>query len=311
VVKLNKKNFVGSKILILIYSRVGNFIRDVKDNISFCKHPIISMIKFSLFRSPWRIKTKDGKEVIINSKDVLFRERFKFLHSDSYESHYVIKKDKKNEVILRIPLSDNGDIYRAFVNEDYSWLPVKDQIVIDVGAGVGDTALLFALWGAKKVYAYEPFPSRFESAVKNIVLNNYQDVIELHNSGIGIRSQVLVDSDFNPTNSSSLSNHISKENGFKLDILDLNTIVKFANSNNIIMKMDCEGCEYSALLDVSCDILKNFSHIQLEYHYGYKDIEKKLKNCGFLVSHTKPKLMKDRDIGSTTIIYGYLFAKRK
>jgi FkbM family methyltransferase len=40
--------------------------------------------------------------------------------------------------------------------------------VIDVGAGVGDTAILFALRGAKKVIALEPFPSLYEEALINI-----------------------------------------------------------------------------------------------------------------------------------------------
>lgn len=309
--KLKNKNVDESKIAILIYTRVGNTLRDFKGNLSFFKHPIISMIRLSLFREPWTIKTKDGQKVTIHSKDDLFRERFKFLHKESYESNYVIKRGGNNEIILRIPMTDNGDIYRAFVNEDYSWLPVKDQTVVDVGAGVGDTALLFAMWGAKRVYAFEPFPSRFELAMRNVVANNFQGSIELHNSGIGIRSQVLVDANFIPTNSSSVSNHVSTNNGLKMEILDMSSIVKVANSSNMILKMDCEGCEYSALLEASCDVLRNFSHIQLEYHYGYKDIQKKLENCGFSVSHTKPKLMKDRDLGSTYLYYGYLTAIRK
>ncbi len=194
------------------------------------------------------------------------------------------------------------------MNEDYSWLPVKDRIVIDIGAGVGDTALLFAIRGAKKVYAFEPFPSRFEIAKRNIIQNGFQELIDLHNSGIGLRSQVLVDPSYSPSNSSSVSNHISKSNGYKLEILDLVSIVEMANSNNLIMKMDCEGCEYSALLEASSEILQKFSHIQLEYHYGYKNIQQKLEDCGFLVNHTKPKLMRDRDLGSSYLCYGYLTA---
>lgn len=305
------KNVNETKIAILIYSRLGNTIRDIKWNWSFFRNPIISMIRLSLFRGPWTIETKDGEKVIIHGKDELFRERFKFLHKESYEPNYVIKRGASNKIILKIPLTDNGDIYRAFVNEDYSWLAVKDQIVVDVGAGVGDTALLFAMWGAKKVYAFEPFPSRFELAIRNIVANNFQDSIELHNVGIGVRSKVLVDTTFIPSNSSSVSNHISTNNGHKLEILDISGIVKLANSSNIILKMDCEGCEYSALLDASCDELQNFCQIQLEYHYGYKNIQKKLEYCGFLVSHTRPNLMKDRDLGSTYLCYGYLKAVRK
>ena len=310
-VKLHHKNVDEAKMAMLIYFSVVNIFEDMKWNWSYFRHPIISMLRLLLFRGPWTIETKDKKKVVIHSKDELFRVRFKFLHKESYESNYVVKRGTNNEIVLRIPLTDNGDIYRAFVNEDYSWLAVKNQIVVDVGAGVGDTALLFAFWGAKKVYAFEPFPSRFELARRNVVANKFQNLIELHNTGIGIRSKVSIDDTFIPSNSSSVSNHITTSNGRTLEILDISSIVKLANSRDIIMKMDCEGCEYSAILEASCDELKNFSQIQLEYHYGYKNIEKKLKDCGFSVSHTKPKLMKDRDIGVTYLCYGYLYAIRK
>lgn len=38
----------------------------------------------------------------------------------------------------------------------YDSLRVRDKIVLDVGAYIGDTALFFVSRGARKVYAYEP-----------------------------------------------------------------------------------------------------------------------------------------------------------
>ncbi len=53
--------------------------------------------------------------------------------------------------------------------------------------------------------------------------------------------------------------------------------------------MDCEGCEYDVIKSTSDEILKKFSHIQIEYHLGYFDLKKKLENCGFDVTVTKPR----------------------
>jgi len=39
---------------------------------------------------------------------------------------------------------------------DYDWLDVKGKRVLDVGASIGDTAVYFALRGAREVVAFEP-----------------------------------------------------------------------------------------------------------------------------------------------------------
>ena len=309
--EIDYNNIDEKRVSVIISTYIQNTIRDIKANISFLKYPIVSMIKLAILKSSIEVVRKDGKRIKIQDKDEFFRQRFKFLNEKSYESNYVVKRGSNNDILLRIPLTDNGDIYRAFVNEDYLWLKAKEHIVIDIGAGVGDSALLFALWGAEKVYAFEPFPSRFEEAKANVIANNLQHKIELHNSGVGSPSQLLLDSDYIPSNSSNVSNHTSKASGQRIEILDLKSIVEMVNSRDLILKMDCEGCEYSAIMEASCDVLQNFKQIQVEYHYGYKNIQKKLEECGFLVSHTKPKLMRDRDLGLTDLYLGYLRAVKK
>jgi hypothetical protein len=52
--------------------------------------------------------------------------------------------------------------------------------------------------------------------------------------------------------------------------------------------MDCEGCEYDVIFSSSKETLKRFSHIQIEYHYGYKNLKEKLEKCGFSVKVTRP-----------------------
>jgi len=47
-----------------------------------------------------------------------------------------------------------------------------------------------------------------------------------------------------------------------------------------VLKMNCEGCEYN-ILNEDDVVLKKFKRIVLEFHYGYKNIESKLKRAGF------------------------------
>ncbi len=42
-------------------------------------------------------------------------------------------------------------LFENFLGDAYNDLEVGNRIVVDVGAGVGDTAILFALRGAKKL----------------------------------------------------------------------------------------------------------------------------------------------------------------
>ena len=60
------------------------------------------------------------------------------------------RQDKKFDIIWLI--NEN------FIKEQYKWLDVEGKNVVDVGANIGDTAIYFALKGAKHVYAFEPYP---------------------------------------------------------------------------------------------------------------------------------------------------------
>ena len=59
--------------------------------------------------------------------------------------------------------------------QDYDFLPVKNRVVIDIGADIADSSIYFAMIGAKKVIALEPFPKNFEVAQKNITLNGFNE----------------------------------------------------------------------------------------------------------------------------------------
>ena len=72
----------------------------------------------------------------------------------------------------------DGDIRGVFYFEEYKILKPENEIVIDIGASIGDSAIYFALNRAKHVIALEPYLSTFNLAVQNIKVNNlYQNTI--------------------------------------------------------------------------------------------------------------------------------------
>lgn len=54
----------------------------------------------------------------------------------------------------------------VFIDEDYTPLNVKGNIVIDIGMNIGDFSMYFALNGTRKIIGLEPRPDQFSIAEK-------------------------------------------------------------------------------------------------------------------------------------------------
>lgn len=198
-----------------------------------------------------------------------------------------------------------GDFPAVFGLEDYNFLSVEGKIVIDVGANVGDSALYFALNNATKVIALEPYPYSYNSALKNVKLNNLEDKISILNAGYGKEGVVKIDSDFKNTISSDLK---ISDKGTEVQILSLKKILKDNNIDDAILKMDCEGCEYN-LINEDNDTLRKFKMMQIEYHYGYEKLKTKLEGAGFTVTYTEPRTYLNKDAEEHKMSLGYIYAK--
>lgn len=155
-----------------------------------------------------------------------------------------------------------------FVKDVYKFLPVNGTIVIDIGASIGDSSIYFASQGAKKVIALEPDAKTFELAKKNISINNFSDKIELIQAGCTGTH----------TNTYHHDSYVLK------DSMNLEQILnKCEKDIPKILKLGCLGCEYDVLLNTPEEIISTFSHIQVQFHYGYRNIKEKLEKCGFKV----------------------------
>ncbi|MEM1637580.1 MAG: FkbM family methyltransferase [Pyrobaculum sp.] len=175
-----------------------------------------------------------------------------------------------------------GDIIcENFVGGAYDDLDVRGRVVVDVGAGVGDTALLFALRGAERVIALEPYPSLYRIAKEVVELNNVGDKVVLLNAGVG-----GMDGSFKAGDC---------EIGYKLfrpercrgdvdvRVYMLDSLVREFDVEDAVLKMDCEGCEYEAIPRASKDAIKAFRQVQIEYHSGYEELKRLFVKLGYAV----------------------------
>ena len=202
-----------------------------------------------------------------------------------------------------------GMIREQFIEGQYKWLDVKGEDVIDIGANIGDSAIYFALKGAKHVYAFEPYPYSFNIASKNIKLNGLQNKITLLNEGC-TEKEGSINIDANYQNNSG--NDLKKFNkGKEIKLTTLTNIIKRFNiSSSAILKIDCEGCEYGVLLKANDADLRKFKQILIEYHYGYLNLKKKLEAAGFNVSKTFPKYFTNLGASNTKMVLGLIYARR-
>jgi FkbM family methyltransferase len=172
-------------------------------------------------------------------------------------------------------------IIEVFDYEHYSFTNVENKIVVDVGAYIGDSAIYFALKGAEKVIAIEPHPSAFNEMLENIRLNNLEDRIIPINAGVSRNHGRICIKNVNIVETWSTYHRVD-ECGNGVPSITLSDVINsYGILRGAVLKMNCEGCEYEALLHASPEDLRRFEEIIIEYHNGYKELKKFLESLGF------------------------------
>jgi hypothetical protein len=256
------------KYNISFYSRIKSYKNFLRKYIEFFilfqkkyRNYLRVILKVLIRQYPINAVLKTGEHVIFYSYDEL------------YSNLRDLDCDFKNNLVYVDGLQfyggvSNADSIVSFIEKEYDFLPVKDRVVIDIGANIGDSSIYFALKGAKRVIGIEPDPQVYDFACKNIELNGFSDRIELIR---GAMSNIDTNKDLN-----------------KPSLITLKGIFEKCTIIPSILKIDCEGCEYDVIMSSSCATLLNFTHIQIEYHQGYENLKKKLEACGFRVRITEP-----------------------
>ena len=202
----------------------------------------------------------------------------------------------------------NGDPIHVFLEEDYSYLRDAGDLCIDVGANIGDSSIWLALNGFSRVVAVEPYPQNFEKLLYNVNENGFSSSIDCVNKGLSssvhsmnIDNKAYVDGGYDI--------HEAPE-GVPVAMTTLDDLISPLVGGRLCLKMDCEGCEYDAILKADPKTLTRFSRIMIEYHYGYHNLKEKLEKCGFKVEYTKPIRHVNPNAAKKDMMIGYIFAKK-
>lgn len=258
----------------LLYNKIISSYDEARNELGICAFNKKTVLKFDLFLIGNIVYPALISGIFVEEYDNDF-----FLVTVKNKYKFIIRKRNKSDIFL---LKD------IFVSEEYDkYLPdLRDKIVLDIGGYIGDTAIYFSHLGASVVYVYEPHPVLYKMMIKNIELNNIKN-IKTSNCGISDEDSII-----------SIKEKKSAEGPtavFGLDMPEENqgkTVeVKVVSFKKIIehigdidfMKMDCEGCEFQALLSCDTIYLKKIRKMVVEYHDNPENIKKHLEDSGFFV----------------------------
>ncbi len=285
-----------------------SFVKELMNTIQFYntkfRNPISVLLKNRLNRYPIEIVLKDREVKTIRKLGELLGLLYDFEYDPVKDLSHL---DKMGYPIKLSSAISNGEIIGIFYFKDYQFLECAGKDVIDIGANIADSSIYFAMEGANSVIAMEPFVKNYDIAKNNIQMNNLSSkIILLHAACSSKEQDLLVDSEYEGVFNSV--NELSS--GIKINSLTLQNILDRYKLKSPILKMDCEGCEYDVILNSHADTIKQFSVIQIEYHYGYNELKQQLLKLGFNVSTTKPRLRINKFAKNHSMYVGWLYAQK-
>jgi FkbM family methyltransferase len=178
--------------------------------------------------------------------------------------------------------------HEVIVNNSYAITPeiCKDREFIDIGANMGMFSILASTLGASKVIAIEPVSSTVEILEDNIEQAGIHNIFVHKNivsnvSGetvkIGLQDKCGHNSVYSPS-----------EDYEEVKTIYLKDILNILSTNNIFLKIDCEGGEYDILLNADFEDMARITSIAIEIHgelhptfKGFWHIHKALYSFGY------------------------------
>ncbi|MBO3840235.1 MAG: FkbM family methyltransferase [Thermoproteota archaeon] len=193
-----------------------------------------------------------------------------------------------NKIIVKTPFGEIAvnmediillKVLREPLEDMVSCVDINDSIIVDIGAYLGETALLFLSKGAKKVYALEPVGRHYNYLIENIARNNAEDKIVPLKYGAWFRDTVVNVSYMD--DGTGLRTTGNKQIAMQMkDLNDILTTIYNEEGRINLVKMDCEGCEYS-LLKLDNKIVSLAEQYIIETHGPETPILDKMAGCGY------------------------------
>ena len=192
---------------------------------------------------------------------------------------------------------------------------VKDKVVLDIGANIGDSAIYFINSGASKVIAVEADPFTFDLLERNVELNGLANMIIPFNAAVSEKSGILkIPYRRSSTIGTGANSFRYPEGSAGVEVMKitLESLIEKYQINSGVLKIDCEGCEYDAVFGTDGNQIVNaFDEIILEYHYGAEKIKSILDELCYITEVTPEKKYYNKSSIPHIMHIGMIHAKRR
>ena len=265
-------------------------------NISYIK------IVLSRFNNRTIVISKNNKEISLSLRNIselahLLKNNWEIIES---KGNFLTLRNNDIVITCRTQIGwDLGHIREIYLDNAYD-VNVSGKNVIDVGMSNGDSSIYFAKMGAKKVVGIEPDENSFNLALRNMGNSAIENKIIALNKALSVSDN---DIEINIYENNPNANSIDIQNMVKLNGHIIKKVVKGINLKSVLnlfngekvglLKMDCEGCEYSILNNLDNEIYNKIDAIYMEYHNKLQNLPEILKRNGFNLEVTNS----DGDIG--------------
>jgi FkbM family methyltransferase len=175
--------------------------------------------------------------------------------------------------------------------EKYGFTIQPDWKIIDIGAGIGDYSLYAAIMQpSAQVFSFEPYLESFVIMQENLSLNRSTNV-QVFNEAISAESGELI-LDLTSGEPLQFQSHLKKTvnvtKSVPVNSLSLvDALAKLELESCDLLKLDCEGAEYSILFGTPQPVLEHIQRIVMEYHddliQNHSDLSRFLSQQGFRV----------------------------
>ncbi len=145
-------------------------------------------------------------------------------------------------------------------------------VVVDVGANVGYFSLyMLSKFPNARIFGFEPMPfnyaqlKKYQETYPDFDWQNFNQAVADHSDGLTLHSSTL------DTFSTMAGVFESDGRGERIDVETL-TIDRMMEINTLdsidLLKLDCEGSEYSILYSMEDEVLKKIKFMSIESHKG-------------------------------------------
>lgn len=177
----------------------------------------------------------------------------------------------------------SDSLREVFVENIYNvkgFVPKAGEVVVDVGANYGDTAIWWSKIHGAQVHAFEPLTNVYTELERNVSFNSANVVT--YNTALGSGERISgTDDGYMLTFSNSAASILfdsRKLDDFNFERVDL-------------LKIDVEGFEYSVLKGASSTIQKHMPRIILETHSSslFSQCDSFLRQFGYSIREEGPR----------------------